>query len=161
MEKDEIKRLKRLVFRCFLFSLALIVVAVFAVSFQLRRLNSQLVASKSTVIKETVIVRDKPLQGEHGINGTNGVSIKGDQGNSVRGDKGDSIIGENGLNVTADQIAQAVTSYLQAHPPASGLKGDTGAAGLAVFVQQNPVTSVLECRRGTDTIWQPISECSQ
>lgn len=158
MDAPEYKRLRRLVLRCFLFSIFLIVIAVFVGSYQLKRLNAQFVASKPTVIKETIVVKDKPIPGESGINGTNGVSIKGAQGNSVTGSKGDA--GQNGQNITVDQITGAVAAYLQANPPPAGKQGDTGSPGLVVFIQQNPLTGLLECRRGTDLSWFPISECA-
>lgn len=157
MDASEYKRLRRLVLRCFLFSLALIVVAVFAGSYQLKRLNAQFIASKPTIVKETLVIKEKPIPGQNGVNGSDGVSIKGNDGHT--GATGSS--GSNGQSITPDQIAQAVGEYLKANPPAPGKEGNTGSPGLVVFVQQNPLTGLLECRRGTDLSWFPISECSQ
>lgn len=158
MDEQEYKRLRRLVLWCFFFSLALIVLAAFAGSYQLKRLNAQFTASKPTVIKETTVYREKPLQGIDGVNGSDGRDIKGDKGDSVKGDSGSD--GKDGQSITPDEIATAVSAYLQANPPAQGSKGDVGPAGLVVFVQTNPITGLLECRYGTDLSWFPISECA-
>lgn len=155
MNDQEYKRLKRLVLRFFAVTLAIIVAVAFWGSWQLRTLNAQLATYTSSPPKETLVIREKPLPAEVGINGMNGSNGQDGAGTSGRA----GLNGKDGTNVTPDQIAQAVATYLQANPPKT-IRGPIGLPGLVVYVQQNPLTGLLECRHGTDTIWQPITECS-
>lgn len=148
----EFKRLRRLVLRCFLFALALIVVAAFIGSYQLKYLKKQIAIKDAALSKETVIVKEKPIPGENGINGTNGTSIKGDKGDSVKGNDGRD--GNDAPAPTADQIAAAVSAYLQANPPAVGPQGPAGRTMIV-----NVLTG--QCKWLGDETWQPISECGQ
>lgn len=152
MDDREYKRLRRLVLRCFFLSLVLIVLAVSWGSYKLKSLNAQFATQKTPIVKQITVNRYQPV---YGINGTNGQ--QGTNGAPGAGSPGSN--GQDGQNVTADQIAQAVTAYLQANPPKAGIRGPAGVPGAIVFIQTNPITGLLECRYGTDTIWQPISEC--
>lgn len=81
-----------------------------------------------------------------GTNGVNGIGING----------------SNGQNVTPDQIATAVTAYLQANPPSPGKDGLPGADG-APGVAKNLVTRCvpglnprIDIKYDGDDIWQPF-----
>lgn len=97
-------------------------------------------------------------------NGVDGQSIVGPQG--LSGTNGlNGVDGINGQNVTSDQIATAVSAYLQVNPPASGAqgeKGDTGLQGPAgtdastVELQYNTVKAQIEWRYNGDTSWQVL-----
>lgn len=156
MGDAEYKRLRRLILRSFFFVLAVFVVLAFAGSYQLKNLKSQFVGLKSqTIVKQTIVKQTfesplKPVNGTNGNKGQNGI----DGINGVNG-----VDGTNGVSITPEQIASAVASYLQLHPPPKGANGEPGVPGKIVFVQINPVTGVLECRYSGDTMWQPIGDC--
>lgn len=153
MDEQEYKRLRRLVLRCFFVSLLLIVIAVFAISYKLKELNTQFASYKPQIIKQTTVERFStlpPIEGLNGLNGSPGVP-------GANGSNGTN--GIDGQNITPDQIAAAVSAYLEANPPSTGAQGQPGTPGRTAFVRNDPITGVLECQYFGDLAWQPLSEC--
>lgn len=157
MNDQEHRRLRRLVLRCFFFSLALIIILAFCGSYELRQFNEELALKKTTIVKQQTIVEEsKPLASLSPVNGTNGKN--GSPG--INGQSGvDGTNGADGQNVTPDEIAQAVSSYLQANPPEQGIQGPAGVSGRTVLLRLDPLSNLEECQYLGDLIWQPISEC--
>lgn len=153
MDDREYKRLRRLVLRCFFISLFLIVIAVFSISYKLKSLNTQFANQKTQIIKQTIVQKYQPSPGVNGLNGLNGSNgLAG-----VNGTNGSN--GQNGLDITPNQIASAVSSYLQANPIPIGPQGQPGTPGRTVFLRLDPITGLEECQYLGDLVWQPITEC--
>lgn len=92
--------------------------------------------------------------GPAGPQGQTGISLQGSPGPQ-------GVQGQPGVNVTPDQIASAVSDYLQANPPIQGGQGDPGISGREVELQSDPLTGDLEWRYVGDSFWQPLLKLCQ
>jgi hypothetical protein len=109
------------------------------------------------IVKQTIIVQGTSgaigIQGPSGFQGQPGLSIQGPQG----------IPGTPGQSVTADQIALAVTTYLQANPPPAGANGQDGAPGdpgqpaREIQLRTNPQNGNLEWKYTDDLSWNILT----
>jgi len=144
-------------------------------SYQLRLLKSQvnsLASSQHVRVTELSPTQFKELKlslaGSDGLDGQDGTpGTDGRDGiNGVNGRNGVGTPGPQGLpgTVTSDMVAAAVLAIMEANPDKYiGPQGENGEPGqtVVVFVRENPLTRLLECRRGEDISWLPIVECSQ
>lgn len=85
--------------------------------------------------------------GSTGLQGQPGISVQGPQGTQ-------GVQGTSGVSVTPDELASAVSTYLQVNPPSPGAQGDPGTAGAQVELRVNPGTKNLEWRYDGQLTWQ-------
>lgn len=76
--------------------------------------------------------------------------------------------GKDGKDASDEQVAAAVNNYMASHPIQRGEagekgnkgdQGEPGSPGKSVFIRLSG--DAWECLFSGDTVWQPISECSQ
>lgn len=88
------------------------------------------------IVKQQLALLPKPKNGANGVNGSNGANGKN---------------GADGQNVTAEQIAQAVSDYLKVNPPP---QGEPGAAGKTPELRC--VNGRVDMRFVGEIQWQPL-----
>lgn len=139
---EEFRRFKRLAFFVgMIFILGLVVAVVFC-SVQLKHLNTSIA---SVDLRRPLVIRG--IDGKDGLNGVNGLSIVGTSG----------LPGEG---VTSQQIAEAVSAYLQANPVmgVQGVSGTPGQDGKTLQLQVNPDTCVLQEKYVDDDTWTFVAQ---
>lgn len=91
----------------------------------------------------------KGIPGQIGLTGPTGI-----QGQSIVGQQGlQGVQGTPGVSVTPDEIASAISTYLQANPPAAGVQGEPGQNGAQVELRTNPITGNIEWKYDNQLNW--------
>lgn len=149
---DEIRRLKRFIIVSWTLLLTLFLGLVLWGSLEIRQFNE--------TVRLTVSREPRIIQGLNGLNGLPGMNGQpGAQGNSgVNGNNGNN--GQDGQSITPEEIAQAVSSYLQENPVPSvqGAMGTTGQDGKDLQIQLDTKSCELESKYSTDDDWSSLAQ---
>lgn len=143
--KDEMKRKDRFIIVSWLLLLLIIVGLTTWASVEIRNLKSEI---QLAISKQPTVI--KGIDGREGLQGVQGVSgINGLNGSN----------GVNGQSVTPEQIATAVSQYLQANPPASvqGPPGKDGVNGKSIQIELDPVTCSLQSKYDDSDSWNILA----